>query len=117
MSTGASLTLVAYSASTFETVTNSFIAALQFFRMNPSTLMRPCPWSSGYAGHALAAVGFLPSIWTTSPTVTPKVFMVSESILAMLLPTSRCCFASCTFSWTLVNDGHLDEYHFHGHGG
>ncbi|MBA7670481.1 hypothetical protein ES703_78627 [subsurface metagenome] len=47
ISTGASLREMAYSASAFLTETNSFMDAPEFFRMKPSILRSPCPWSSG----------------------------------------------------------------------
>ena len=47
MSTGASLTDWAYSASAFFTVANSLMLTLQFFLMKPSMRRRPSPWSSG----------------------------------------------------------------------
>ncbi len=95
---GINVTLFACLQSIFLTFKRSLSPAPAFFLVWPSILIMSVSFSSSSAGHAVTAVVRFPKISTTSPACIPRCSIWRASILARLLPTSR-CLASATLSW------------------
>src|ERR687895_1613452 len=95
---GIKVTLFACLQSIFFTFRRSLSPAPAFFLVWPSILIMSVSFSSSSAGQAVTAVLRFPEISMTSPARIPRYSIWRGSILARLLPTSR-CLASATLSW------------------
>ncbi len=97
---GARTTLFASLTSAFLILMVSPTPTPVFILVRPSILAMLSPTSEGYALATRAPVFLWPSSSTMSPSLTPRAFMVFESILTIPLPNSSRLVSSPTFNVT-----------------